>query len=605
VSVNGAGTPILEVGDIHTYYGSIQALKGISLTVNDGEIVTLLGANGAGKTTTLRSINGLNRPRQGTIRFQGKDITTPPPHQIVKRGIAQSPEGRRLFPRMSVTENLEMGAFQRNDRAEIRADMDRVFELFPRLHERRTQKAGTMSGGEQQMCAIGRALMARPKLLLLDEPSLGLAPIFVERIFEIIHTINQEGTSILLVEQNALMALDAAHRHLGARFAPFGGWDMPLQYSGVLEEHRACRENAVVFDVSHLGTLRCAGGGVFDALQWALTNDLRRIAPGRAQYTHLLDEIDAHVVDDLIVWWLGASPNELLVMPNASNTGPLVAALRDACRRFGSAGDTVEDVTEQRAVLAVQGPQARNLLKPIAPEAAEGARFHVRPFSWRGAECVAAGTMPVGGAESPDRRSRRSAEGRPDADSSDDEHPDEEGQTDNDRGRTDLNQEPAADEDGERPHEQLPGVADEEVVEEATEALDVPHRLARLRPLATPTPCAEGLPRRPDRRQRGRDVARQQDRDGHIACGPLHADPFAGPECAEADQHHPDRPLEAVLGHPRQGPMDEDPDDEDEPAGERGSQCGGPQVSGVRAEGDHDEGNLKAFEQDALERDRE
>ena len=212
MSVNGAGTPILEVGDIHTYYGSIQALKGISLTVNDGEIVTLLGANGAGKTTTLRSINGLNRPRQGSIRFQGKDITTTPPHQIVKRGIAQSPEGRRLFPRMTVIENLEMGAFQRNDRAEIRADMDRVFELFPRLHERRTQKAGTMSGGEQQMCAIGRALMARPKLLLLDEPSLGLAPIFVERIFDIIRQINEQGTSILLVEQNALMALDAADR---------------------------------------------------------------------------------------------------------------------------------------------------------------------------------------------------------------------------------------------------------------------------------------------------------------------------------------------------------------------------------------------------------
>jgi aminomethyltransferase len=190
--------------------------------------------------------------------------------------------------------------------------------------------------------------------------------------------------------------LDAAHRSLGARFAPFGGWDMPLQYSGVLEEHRACRENAVVFDVSHLGTLRCRGGGVFDALQWALTNDLRRIAPGRAQYTHLLDEIDAHVVDDLIVWWLADSPSELLVMPNASNTGPLVAALRDACRRFGSAGDTVEDVTDQRAVLAVQGPQARNLLKPIAPEAAAVARFHVEPFSWRGAECVAAGTGYTG-----------------------------------------------------------------------------------------------------------------------------------------------------------------------------------------------------------------
>jgi branched-chain amino acid transport system ATP-binding protein len=212
MSTNGAGTPILEVSDIHSYYGSIQALKGVSLTVNEGEIVTLLGANGAGKTTTLRSINGLNRPREGTIRFQGRDITTTPPHEIVKRGIAQSPEGRRLFPRMSVTENLEMGAFQRSDRSAIKSDMDSVFELFPRLQERRNQKAGTLSGGEQQMCAIGRALMAQPKLLLLDEPSLGLAPIFVERIFDIIRQINEEGTSILLVEQNALMALDAADR---------------------------------------------------------------------------------------------------------------------------------------------------------------------------------------------------------------------------------------------------------------------------------------------------------------------------------------------------------------------------------------------------------
>jgi branched-chain amino acid transport system ATP-binding protein len=209
---NGSGQPILEVGDIHTYYGSIHALKGISLEVREGEVVTLLGANGAGKTTTLRSINGLNKPRQGSIRFQGREITTTPAHEIVKRGIAQSPEGRRLFPRMTVTENLEMGAFQRNDRAEIREDMDRVYDLFPRLKERRNQHAGTMSGGEQQMCAIGRALMARPKLLLLDEPSLGLAPIFVERIFEIIKTINEQGTSILLVEQNALMALDAADR---------------------------------------------------------------------------------------------------------------------------------------------------------------------------------------------------------------------------------------------------------------------------------------------------------------------------------------------------------------------------------------------------------
>ena len=213
MSTNGApGGPILEIGDVHTYYGSIHALKGVSLTVNEGEIVTLLGANGAGKTTTLRSINGLNRPRQGTIRFQGQNITSTAPHEIVKRGIAQSPEGRRLFPRMSVTENLEMGAFQRSDKSEIRSDMERVFDLFPRLQERRNQKAGTMSGGEQQMCAIGRALMARPKLLLLDEPSLGLAPIFVERIFDIIRQINEQGTSILLVEQNALMALDAADR---------------------------------------------------------------------------------------------------------------------------------------------------------------------------------------------------------------------------------------------------------------------------------------------------------------------------------------------------------------------------------------------------------
>jgi len=212
VNATNGRTPILELNDVHTYYGTIQALRGVSLEVYEGEIVTLLGANGAGKSTTLRSINGLNRPRQGSIRFEGGEITQTPPHEIVKRGIAQSPEGRRLFPRMSVTENLEMGAFQRNDRAGIREDMERVFELFPRLQERRHQKAGTMSGGEQQMCAIGRALMAKPKLLLLDEPSLGLAPIFVERIFDIVKTINEQGTSILLVEQNALMALDHASR---------------------------------------------------------------------------------------------------------------------------------------------------------------------------------------------------------------------------------------------------------------------------------------------------------------------------------------------------------------------------------------------------------
>jgi branched-chain amino acid transport system ATP-binding protein len=203
---------ILELKGVETFYGSIQALKGISIDVRSGEIVTLIGANGAGKSTTLRSINGLNHPRNGKIAFEGRDITHEAPHAIVKRGIAQSPEGRKLFPRMTVTENLEMGAFQRTDRAGIKEDMDRVFTLFPRLAERRSQKAGTLSGGEQQMCAIGRALMARPKLLMLDEPSMGLAPIFVERIFETIVEVNKQGTSILLVEQNALMALQVANR---------------------------------------------------------------------------------------------------------------------------------------------------------------------------------------------------------------------------------------------------------------------------------------------------------------------------------------------------------------------------------------------------------
>ena len=203
---------ILSLEDVHVYYGAIHALKGVSLTVGTGEIVTLIGANGAGKSTTLRAINGLNRPRQGSIRFEGREITTAAPHEIVGGGIAQSPEGRRLFPRMSVTENLEMGAFQRTDRQNFQEDIDRVFGLFPRLAERKQQKAGTMSGGEQQMVAMGRALMARPKLLLLDEPSMGLAPIFVEKIFEIVAEINSQGTPILLVEQNALMALDAASR---------------------------------------------------------------------------------------------------------------------------------------------------------------------------------------------------------------------------------------------------------------------------------------------------------------------------------------------------------------------------------------------------------
>ena len=212
MNASGDDALILELRDVHTYYGSIHALKGISLEVREGEIVTLIGANGAGKSTTLRSINGLNHPRRGTIRFAGREITSESPHDVVRLGISQSPEGRKLFPRMSVRENLEMGAFQRRDRANLREDIDRVYSLFPRLAERKNQKAGTMSGGEQQMCAIGRALMARPKLLLLDEPSMGLAPIFVEKIFEIVREINEQGTPILLVEQNALMALDAADR---------------------------------------------------------------------------------------------------------------------------------------------------------------------------------------------------------------------------------------------------------------------------------------------------------------------------------------------------------------------------------------------------------
>jgi branched-chain amino acid transport system ATP-binding protein len=206
-----SSTPLLEVQDIHTFYGTIQAVKGISLRVDEGEIVTLIGANGAGKSTTLRTIQGINRPKRGKVLFRGEDIVGRRPHDVVKLGISQSPEGRRLFARMSVRENLEMGAFQRSD-GDIEPDIERVYELFPRLQERRMQKAGTLSGGEQQMCAIGRALMARPKLLMLDEPSLGLAPILVERIFEIVREINQQGTAILLVEQNALIALAVANR---------------------------------------------------------------------------------------------------------------------------------------------------------------------------------------------------------------------------------------------------------------------------------------------------------------------------------------------------------------------------------------------------------
>ena len=204
---------LLELTDVHTYYGTIHALKGVSLNVREREIVTLIGANGAGKSTTLRSINGLNHPRNGKIVFRDEDITERPAHEIVKMGISQSPEGRHVFPRMSVLENLEMGAYQREmGTPEYKQDLERVYTLFPRLKEREGQKAGTLSGGEQQMLAMGRALMARPQLLLLDEPSMGLAPIFVERIFEIVVEINKQGTTVLLVEQNALMALEVAHR---------------------------------------------------------------------------------------------------------------------------------------------------------------------------------------------------------------------------------------------------------------------------------------------------------------------------------------------------------------------------------------------------------
>jgi branched-chain amino acid transport system ATP-binding protein len=211
---NGKGTgarPVLEVDDIHVFYGSIEALKGISLTVNEGEIVTLIGSNGAGKSTTLRAISGLNAPKTGTIKFRGREIHELLGYQVAELGIAQAPEGRRIFSRMTVLENLEMGAFTRNDK-QIRDDIERVYELFPRLKEREKQKGGTMSGGEQQMLAIGRALMANPKLLLLDEPSLGLAPVIVDKIYEIIREINQRGVTILLVEQNANYALDVSHR---------------------------------------------------------------------------------------------------------------------------------------------------------------------------------------------------------------------------------------------------------------------------------------------------------------------------------------------------------------------------------------------------------
>ena len=203
---------LLEVENIHSFYGHIHALRGVSLTVEEEEIVTLIGSNGAGKTTTLRSIHGILPPREGRIVFRGEEIQGVPAHSMIEKGISQSPEGRKIFHRMTVLENLEMGAYHRNDRTEIQQDMARVFDLFPRLKERVKQEAGTMSGGEQQMLAIGRSLMGRPRLLLLDEPSMGLAPVLVERIFQVIEEINKQGTTILLVEQNANVALGIATR---------------------------------------------------------------------------------------------------------------------------------------------------------------------------------------------------------------------------------------------------------------------------------------------------------------------------------------------------------------------------------------------------------
>jgi len=235
--------PLLEVDDIHTFYGNIEALKGISLEVEEGEVVTLIGSNGAGKSTTLRSISGLTPPRTGTIRFDGTDISGTAPQDIVQLGISQSPEGRHCFQRMSVRENLELGAYLRRNRAEINEDLETVFTLFPRLQEREKQKAGTMSGGEQQMLAIGRAMMARPKLLLLDEPSMGLAPILVERIYETVAEINKQGTTILLVEQNANFALEYSSR----------GYVLETGTIALADKSAALRENPEV-QRAYLGT---------------------------------------------------------------------------------------------------------------------------------------------------------------------------------------------------------------------------------------------------------------------------------------------------------------------------------------------------------------
>jgi branched-chain amino acid transport system ATP-binding protein len=226
---------LLEVDDIHTYYGHIEALKGVSLVVEEGEIVTLIGSNGAGKSTTLRSISGLTPARDGAVRFDGRDITRIPPQDIVQMGISQSPEGRHCFQRMTVRENLDMGAYLRRDKR-VAEDMERVFTLFPRLQERERQKAGTMSGGEQQMLAIGRALMAEPRLLLLDEPSMGIAPLLVERIYETIEEINRQGMTILLVEQNANYALGVSKR----------GYVLETGHVALSDESSALRENADV-----------------------------------------------------------------------------------------------------------------------------------------------------------------------------------------------------------------------------------------------------------------------------------------------------------------------------------------------------------------------
>jgi branched-chain amino acid transport system ATP-binding protein len=234
---------LLTLTDVHTFYGNIEALKGISIEVNEGEIVTLIGSNGAGKSTTLRSISGLTPPRAGSINFAGEEVGETPPQEIVQRGISQAPEGRRIFQRMTVRENLELGAYLRRDSDAIEKELDRVFDLFPRLKERERQKAGTMSGGEQQMLAIGRAMMADPKLMLLDEPSMGLAPVLVERIYETIAEINKQGTTILLVEQNANFALEVSKR----------GYVLETGTIALADESAALRENPDV-QKAYLGT---------------------------------------------------------------------------------------------------------------------------------------------------------------------------------------------------------------------------------------------------------------------------------------------------------------------------------------------------------------